>query len=224
MLRTSIYLIVLFLPLVTGFSQQDDPAQDPYAREILDRSVEKINKFISIQADFELVIEDRKENLKHSSEGNILIKQDKYKLSSADNIVFYDGKTMWTYASDINEVVITEPDNTDEDFLSNPAKIFMWYNRDFKYLHQGETIISGVHFHEIDLFPRNLNQPYSRIKLYINTKTEIPEIISSIGKDGVDYTVRLMNIKTDLDLADAIFVFDPSKYKKVEVIDMRGTK
>jgi len=72
---------------------------------------------------------------------------------------------MWAYASDINEVVITEPDNTNEDFLSNPVKIFTGYNRDFKYLHQGETIVSGVPFHEIDLFPRNLNQPYSRIFL-----------------------------------------------------------
>ena len=72
------------------------------------------------------------------------------------------------------------------------------------------------------MFPKNLNQPYSRIKVFIGVKSDLPEIISSIGKDGVDYTVYLKNLQLDQEINDAAFTFDPSKYKKVEVIDMRG--
>ena len=59
-----------------------------------------------------------------------------------ESIVYFDGKTMWTYAEDIQEVTITEPDMDDEDFLSNPAKILTWYNRDFKYRYV-QKIITG---------------------------------------------------------------------------------
>ncbi|MBN2481668.1 MAG: outer membrane lipoprotein carrier protein LolA [Bacteroidales bacterium] len=224
MLRAFIFSLLLLVPLAVCFSQQDDPAQDPYAGEVLDRSAAKINNLKSIEADFKLLIEDRKEDLKNVSTGNILIRQDRYKLTSSGNTVFYDGKTMWTYASDVNEVIITEPDPSGEDFLSNPAKIFTGYGRDFKYRYVGATTMNGIRYHEIDLFPKNLNQPYSRIKLFINSETEIPEIISSIGKDGVDYTVNLTNIITGRDVPDETFIFDPAKYRKVEIVDMRGVR
>ncbi|MBN1157853.1 MAG: outer membrane lipoprotein carrier protein LolA [Bacteroidales bacterium] len=222
--RVFVLLSAFLLPLPVSFSQQDDPAQDPYAGEILERSAAKISKSGSIEADFELVIEDRKEDLKHATTGNILIRQDRYKLNSSGNTVIFDGKTMWTYTSEFNEVIITEPDPSDDDFLANPASIFTWYDRDFKYRYLGETRIQGVHYHEIDLFPKNLNQPYSRIKLFINRDTLIPEIITSIGKDGVDYTVNLTNILTGKDVPDDTFVFDPEQYRKIEVVDMRGAK
>ena len=82
--------------------------------------------------------------------------------------------------------------------------------------------VNGTTCHEIDLFPKNLNQPYSRIKIFINKQSDLPETISSIGKDGVDYTVNLKNIILNREFPDATFIFDPAKHKKVEVVDMRG--
>lgn len=139
-------------------------------------------------------------------------------------MVYFDGKTMWTYLSASNEVTITEPDNEGNDFLSNPASIFSFYNRDFKYRYVRETTVNGIKYHEIDLFPKNLNQPYSRIILFVGQKAEMPEIITSVGKDGVDYSVYLRNFITDQEIPDANFIFDLSKNKKVDIIDMRGVK
>jgi len=220
------FLIILF----TGFTflpagaQQEQVVQDPAAREILDGVAARVKQMKSIQADFELVIEDRKENTKNISVGNLLIKQDKYKISTSGSVVYFNGKTMWTHMIDLQEVTITEPDNTDDEFLSNPAKIFTWYNRDFKYRYVRETSLDGTDFHEIDLYPINLDQPYSRIKIFVSQKSEMPEIISSIGKDGVDYTVNLRNFQLDREINDAIFSFVNLKNKKVEIIDMRGVK
>jgi outer membrane lipoprotein-sorting protein len=131
---------------------------------------------------------------------------------------------MWTYTPDNKEVTITEPNNKGSEFLSDPASIFTFYNRDFKYRYIRETVLSGSRCHEIDLYPKNLNQPYIRIKIFISVKNEMPEIISSIGKDGVDHTVYLKNFVFDREINDATFAFDPAKFKKVEVIDMRGVE
>jgi len=219
-----IALLVSILPLLPVTAQQGQEVQDPAAREVLDKVAAKAKILKSIQADFELVIEDRKAKSKNASSGNLLMKQNKYKITASGNTVLYDGKTMWTYTTQNQEVTITEPDNSGEDFLSNPATLFNLYNRDFKYRYVRETSLNGVKYHEIDLFPKNLNQPYSRIKVFVGLKSEMPEIISSVGKDGVDYTVFMKNYVLDREVADAIFTFDIAKNKKVEVIDMRGVK
>jgi outer membrane lipoprotein carrier protein len=210
--------------VLTGWSQENQITQDPAAREILDKVSAKTKSMKSIQADFELVIEDRKEKTKNTSTGNLVIKQNKYKINSEGSTIYYNGTTMWTYMSKNNEVTITEPDNKSGDFMSNPAVFFTSYNRDFKYRYVRETTVNGSRCHEIDLFPKNLDQPYSRIKIFIGVKSELPEIISSIGKDGVDYTIYLKNMALDSEIADATFTFDMAKYKKVEVVDMRGVR
>ena len=203
-------------------AQEGQNTQDPAAGEILDRVAAKTNRMKSIQADFELIIEDRKEKTRNSAAGNILLKQDKYRVISGGSTILFDGKTMWSYVEENNEVTVTEPEMQEGDLLSNPYRILILYKSDFKYRYVQEITRSGRRYHEIDLFPKNLDQSYSRIKLYTSVKDDLPEIVTSVGKDGVDYTVNLKNFLLDREISDATFVFDPAKYKKVEIIDMRG--
>lgn len=216
-------IVALIIP-VHLISQENQITQDPVAGKILDRMALKTQAMQSMQADFELVIEDRKEKTKNISSGNVLIKKNKYKINSQGSTVYFNGKTMWTYIQDNNEVTITEPDTEPDDFLSNPAAFFTLYKRDFKYRYVQETTMNGAGAHEIDLFPKNLNQPYSRIKVFIGLKSDLPMVIKSVGKDGVDYTVTLKNLLLDKETSDAVFTFDASKFKKVEIVDMRGMK
>jgi outer membrane lipoprotein-sorting protein len=211
--------LILFLTMVCC---QLAAQQDPAAQEILDRVATKTKQYQSFQADFSLIVVDHKEDTRNTSVGNIIIKGEKYRITAAGSTVYFDGKTMWTYVQDDNEVTITEPDSQDDNFLSNPANIFTWYNRDFKYQYRGETTIEGIEMHEIDMFPKNLDQPYSRIKIFIVKDSEQLAIISSIGKDGIDYSVFVKNFIPDKVVADDAFIFDPVKHKKVTIIDMRG--
>lgn len=195
--------------------------QDPEAKIILDQAAEKTKSYHTIQVNYKLIVEDRIEKTSSDSEGKIRIKGDKYRLDAMESVVYFDGKTMWTYNQDINEVIITEPDMEDENFLSNPAKILTWYNRDFKYKYVNHTTLNGREMHEIDLFPNNLEQPYSRIKVYIAVNDLLLHLIKSVGKDGIDYSVQLYDYITDRELKDALFTFDPAKFKKIEIVDMR---
>jgi len=215
-MRTLTFL--LLIPLCFTIKAQ----QDPEAKAILDRMAEKIRQYQSIQYDFALIVFDHKENHKNTSKGSIIIKGDKYKVTSGSTTVYYDGTTMWTHAEDDNEVTITEPDNQDDDFLSNPASVFTFYNRDFKYMYRGETTVDSMEMHEIDLFPRNLDQPYSRIKIFIEKNSDRLAIVSAVGKDGVDYSVFLKNMVTNKIFPDEVFTFEPAKHKKITVVDMRG--
>ena len=211
-------LLILFLCSVSlkVFLQQD-----PEAKKILDQAAEKTKSYQTIQVSYKLTVDDRKENTSSISEGRIRIKGDKYRLDATESIVFFNGKTMWTYNEDVNEVIITEPDMEDEDFLSNPAKILAWYNRDFKYRYVSKARLDGNEVHEIDLFPNNLDQPYSRIKVYIAVKDTLLYLVRSIGKNGIDYSIQLHDYITNRELDDTLFTFDPARFRKVEIVDMR---
>ena len=212
------YILAIIILLLTKYSLCQ---QDQAAREILDRVAEKSISYKSIQADYELIIEDHKEDLQTESTGRIIIKGNKYKLESAESTIYYDGKTMWTYTKENEEVVISEPDSLDENLLSNPAKIFNLYSSDFKYRYDGEIMVNNIKMHEIHLFPKNLDQPYSRIKLYIDVNKDLLSAIKIVGKDGIDYNISLGNYITDEDFNDSVFTFDGSRHKKAEIIDLR---
>jgi outer membrane lipoprotein-sorting protein len=221
-MRFQLFILALFIAPVSSSGQENQSVQDPAAGKILERVAAKFNSLQSLQTDYELVISDRKENTRNSSKGNLLMKQKKYRLSSEGSAVFYDGVTMWTYVPQNNEVTITEPESDHVDFMSNPSTFFASYKTEFKYRFVKETNKNGVVCSEIDLFPKNLNQPYSRIKVFINEKTDLPVAIISVGKDGVDYTVNLKNTVLNKEFPATTFIFDFTKHRKVEVIDMRG--
>lgn len=204
------------LVCLLSFSQQD-----PKAKEILDRVSKKNKHYTTIQADFELTITNRREDFSSSNVGSIKIKGEKYFMKSAGTDVYFDGTTLWTHMTDINEVSLSEPDKSSGDFIDNPARIFDFYARDFKYKLVGETKLEGGWMYEIDLFPINLEQPYSRFKIFITRDTEELYKVSAIGKDGIDYTAVLKNSVFNASLDDVIFTFSPEEHKGIEVIDLR---
>ncbi|MCG8697918.1 MAG: outer membrane lipoprotein carrier protein LolA [Bacteroidales bacterium] len=215
--------LTIFLSLlVTGlFAQDVKQQQDPEAKKILDKVSAKIKSYETIITDFEFLIEDKIQNLKSNSSGTVYIKDDKYKVVSPGSLVMYNGDNMWDYSEDINEVTISKPNKDDNDFMENPAKIFTFYERDFKFRLRGEAKVDNVWTYEIDLYPVNLNQPYSRYKVYVNKTTEMIYMIAAIGKEGVDYTATIKNSKFNTPLPDSDFSFNTSKYPGIEIVDLR---
>lgn len=213
--------IIIILLFGTFLISNTLAQQDPEAKKILDRVAAKSKQYLSIQTDFELVIENRRDDFTSSSKGSLKMKGDKYYMESLNTKVYFDGTTLWTFMEDINEVTITEPDKSTDDFIENPTLLFEFYNRDFKYRLVGESKFDSGWMYEIDLYPNNLNQPYSRFKILIKRDTEELYMVQAIGKDGLDYTAFLTHAVYNKVLDDALFTFDPDQHKGIELIDMR---
>jgi outer membrane lipoprotein-sorting protein len=208
--------VILMLCAGISFGQQD-----PEAKKILDRVAEKNKAYSTIQADFELTISNRRDDRESTSSGHIKLKGEMYYMETMGTQVFCDGKQTWSYMQDIKEVTISEANSHNGDILENPAKIFDFYNRDFKYRLVGEAKLDAGWTYEIDLFPNSLDQPYSRFKLLILRDSYEIYMIKALGKDGVDYGAHFKNYKYNETLPDALFTFDATKHKGVEVIDLR---
>ncbi|MGM0407289.1 MAG: LolA family protein, partial [Bacteroidota bacterium] len=124
------YFFITILISVSAFVYAQ---QDPDAKVILDKLSEKTKSYENIRTEFKIDYKSLKDQTQNSSKGDITIKGEKYRLNFLGTQSVFDGKTLWSYLEEVNEVNISEPQPDDEDILSNPQEIFTIYEKDFKY-------------------------------------------------------------------------------------------
>jgi len=215
MKKTAITLLILVLTF--SFSNAQDAVK---AKQILDQVSSKTKSFTSISAEFSFSLENVQEKINDAHNGSIKVKGNKYKVSLMNVDSYFDGKTLYTYLKDADEVNISTPDVNDEGML-NPAKIFTMYEKGFKYNFIGEKTEAGKTLYEIDLFPENRDKPFSRIKLLIWKDNLQLYTLKQVGKDGNNYTIKVKKMDTNQPFTDSDFVFNTAANPNVDVIDMR---
>ncbi len=208
-------IFTLFLAYST-FAQYDNDAKN-----ILNKVSKKTKSYTTIKADFVVKYSDLKDNSTNTSKGNIILKGDKYLLDFMNSTTYFNGKTLWSYLKDVNEVNISEPDKEDNDIFSHPNKIFTIYEEGFKYKYLGELIKNNTSFYSIDLYPEDLNNEYSRIRLEINKSKLQISSAKIFYKNGTRYLFSISNYIYNNPISNSIFSFNKTKYPNIEVIDLR---
>ena len=213
-----IFLISVFI-LVTGslFAQQDAKA-----KEILDKLSLTNKAYKTIQIDFSFTLENKSGSVTETNEGSVALKGKSYRLHmpAMGMEVFSDGAVTWSYLTQSNEVNISAVDPDSEASL-NPANIFTIYEKGFNYTYVGEEKVEGKVAQVIDLFPLDKAKEFTKVRLSIDKSKYQILMAKTYNKDGNTYTLAMKNMKTDQNLAPDYFKFDPAKYPKVEINDMR---
>jgi len=213
-----LFLVATLLTCATlGFSQQDAKA-----KEILEKVTKTTQSLASLDAKFSFEMNNKAQNIQDKSSGSIILKGKKYKLNIPQMglQVTCDGKTIWTYMVNSNEVTIANLDESTDE-LMDPAKIFTIYERGFNYKFVGEAVDGGIPVYNIDLTPQKPSGDIQKIKIMIDKQKMLIRGANMVGKDGNNYTVSVSQFKTDGVYNDSDFVFDPKKYKGIEIVDMR---
>ena len=210
--------VFIFLLGITSLSFAQ---KDPEAEKILKKLSEKIKSHNTIQASFTIDFKNIKENIQNKSDGTIIMKGDKYHLDFMGTVSYFDGKTLWNYIEEVNEVNITEPKPDSDDIFSNPRRLFIIYEKGYKYQLINNFTKDKENGSLIDLYPEDITEEYSRIRLEINTDEYTITSATIFGKDGSHYTISLYDYKLNKMVPDTQFTFNENDYKNVEVIDMR---
>jgi hypothetical protein len=205
---------LFFLSLLTiNLSGQSDPQ----AIKILDKFSATALASPSVSMKFSLITINQVEQINDTVNGSIIIAKDQYKLELPDNITWFNGSASWNYLKAEKEVTITKPDKKDDSFLSRPSVIFSLYKKGYKTRFIEENSNSMV----VDLYPEDIKSDLVRIRLAIGKSGSDLVGAEYKMKDGMTMylVVNEYNLKTKPD--PAIFTFNPSNYKGVEIIDMR---
>ncbi len=216
--KTLSTLLLLLTILAVQAQPTDDRASE--ARAVLDQMATKNNSYATIEAAFTLTIDNRQSNIKNVHEGTIKVKGQKYILDILGTRTYFDGRTIYSWVKDADEVNISEP-SPDDDSALTPTKMFGSYETGYKLRYRGEVETSGTTCDEVELFPEERGGNIARIKIDIDKQSSNIKTLMQQGKDGISYTVEITKLITDKTIDDKEFVFDRAAHPDVEVIDMR---
>lgn len=192
--------------------------KDNRAKTILDAMSKQYQSLKSYQAAFSFTTEGggAKETLK----GDLSVKDGKFRLKLGGQDVYNDGKAMYTYVKETNEVNVQDNDNSTASDL-NPARIYTMYQRGFTYKFLKETKEAGKTLEVIELTPEKKDAQVARVQISVDKATKSVKNWQIIDKTGKRTTYIISAFKPNVVLADSYFVFDKGKYPGVEVVDLR---
>lgn len=195
---------------VSGFTQNDKKSS-----AILNEVSAKTKLYKTIKIDFTYAMDNAREKIHDKFKGTLLSKGDKYKLTAAGQEVISDGKTMWTYLKEANEVQINNAGEDDDSFT--PTKLLSGYGKDYK----SKFIEEKGNDQVIELYPLKKGKTFTKVQLTIDkSKTQISKFVI-YDRSGSTFSYIVDKFITDQAIADNVFTFNKAEHPGVEINDMR---
>ena len=184
---------------------QSNPAQ---ARAILDKTSKVIGHKSGVSAAFTL-----NNPTTGNVSGTIAVKGGKFNARTPQAIVWFNGKTQWTYMKKNNEVNISTPTQAQQQMM-NPYTFINVYKTGYK---MSSTKAGGSY--EVHLVAQNQKRSIQEMYVTVNSKTYVPSRVK-MKHNGRWYTVTISNFSAKK-LPDSLFAFNSKDYPSAEVIDLR---
>lgn len=151
--------------------------------------------------------------------GQIVMQGNKFRMSSADLICWYDGKTQWSYSTMTGEVCITEP--TDEELqMVNPYSIISNFRNAFDaYLMKSSTESN----HEVLMKPKSpKSSDIASVTVWVSKQKYLPMKILFKMNDGTSIVIVMSNYKCKQSFKTSTFTYDKSLVPEgTKVVDLR---
>jgi len=225
MKKTFIYILLSAITATAAFAQKDADA-----KVILNKLSKQYRTYDAVKTDFTLLIDNSQANVKQTQTGTLVSRSkiNKYKVTlyatgakkpTVTQEIISDGKTQWTFLKDVNEVQLSDADNSEEAF--NPAKIFTIYEKGYKYLYTGQQKVGSKVYQVIDLTPEDAKKSFFKVRLMIDKVKNQLYSAQIFDKNGSKYTYTLRTFIPNYKAPENTFVFDKKAYPGVEVVDLR---
>lgn len=200
---------ILGLVVILGFSVSANGAET--ADGMLKKAASGVNGSSGLTASFTLDYGSQKVS------GTIKASGRKFALQTSSSSTWYDGKTMWTYNVRNAETTLMTP-TAQEVTEVNPLSIVNTYSANFTAAF-AKTQSKGSK--TIVLTPKSKKLGYKSVHITIPDGSVFPSKLVIIPSSGQRVTVTISQVKKDVKLPDATFVYPKSKYPKVEIVDLR---
>lgn len=156
-----------------------------------------------------------------SQNGDITIKGDKYHLRLPEQEIFNNGKTVWTYIESGNYKEVTINDASEMGDELTPSSVYTIYQKGYNYRLLGEKTENKVVIQEIELLADKPSAPFGKVILHIDKVNKDLIGWEIFDDQGGVFKYRFKSIDSNADVPDDYFTFNPQKYGKIEIIDLR---
>lgn len=194
------------------FAAQAVSAQNN-AEKIIRVMVDQMRSHKNVEMVFNYQISPDGKALGESEKGHAWLQGEAYKIEMTDQQTISDGKTIWSYLIDDEEVMVS---NASEGTDNTPLKLLT--SLDESYV----ATLSGIDAKGIATIElANPKGQYKRVTMKVDTKKTELKSADIYLEDGNKFIIKVEEMKYDQKLDDKFFTFDEAKHPEVDVIDMR---
>lgn len=206
-------LLILLIISMAGTAQAQNNSQ-----KILDELANRTNSAKNIQVGFSYEMENTDADIHEATEGSLVVSGNKYLLKIAGQEIICDGKTIWTYIADADEVQINE---VDEEESFSPTKLLSSYTDDYDASLEKEYSENGRKYYLMKLKPKDKDSGFDYVHLKIEKEKMQLAAFILYDFDNNVFSYIIKEYLTDIALDENAFTFDETKYPDVDIIDMR---
>ena len=120
-------ILVIITMLIVGVAVAQS---DKEAEKLLEKVIDHTSSYKNFKADLSYTMVNVEMGIDEKKTGVIFVEGDSYRIEMEGQIIISDGKTIWTYIVDSEEVLVSDVDDSDESI--SPTQILTKYNDSYK--------------------------------------------------------------------------------------------
>lgn len=182
-------------------------AQGLTPRQVLDKTAALVGNRGGASANF--VLTDSKMG---KTTGSLLLKGDKFCARTSQAVVWFDGKTQWSYLKNTNEVSVTTP-NENQRSSMNPYTFINMYKNGYSL---SMKIVGGAYHVTLKSV---VKKSIDEMLIIVSKNNFVPHAMK-VKRNGQWLTISISKF-TKKNLSDGLFSFNSKELPDAEIIDLR---
>ena len=176
------------------------------AMSVLDKAAASVSNYKGVRANFSM------KGGMGDANGTIYVKGRKFQASTPEATIWFDGKTMWTYMKNNDEVNVTTPNEAQLQKI-NPYNFINLYKSGYDM-----TMSKGSNY-VVHLTAKDASTRIKELFVTVDKKSYHPTQVKML--QGTKWTsFDISNLKAQT-LGDGMFTFRQKDFPTAEVIDLR---
>ncbi len=219
MLKNIILAYIISFPLIIGVSQaQQTRIYEEKGEQLLKAASDKLKAFKTIRIEFSYEMENSQQGILEKMEGTLYSKGDQFRMKVGDNIFISDGKNVWIYMEDIDEVQINTVENSDINIT--PTAILDEFDKQYRSTFIRQEQHQGKLTDIVDLVPKQA-QAFFKYRVGLDSRSNMMVYAIAYDRHGGTYSYNLKRIESDVNIPASTFTFSASEFPGVDIIDLR---
>lgn len=177
------------------------------AKSVLDKAAANITVKSGVQAKFKMT------GSMGNTSGTIAIKGRKFHATTPQAIVWFDGKTQWTYMKNNDEVNVTTPTESQLQAI-NPYNFINLYKNGYD-----ATLNSSGKDYVVHLTAASKDKKIRELFITINKSSNTPTQVKLL--QGTKWTIFDISDLKKQSVPDSQFRFNAKDFPQAEIIDLR---
>lgn len=177
------------------------------AKSVLDKAAANITVKSGVQAKFKMT------GSMGNTSGTIAIKGRKFHATTPQAIVWFDGKTQWTYMKNNDEVNVTTPTESQLQAI-NPYNFINLYKNGYD-----ATLNSSSKDYVVHLTASTKDKKIRELFITVNKSSNTPTQVKLL--QGTKWTIFDISDLKKQSVPDSQFRFNAKDFPQAEIIDLR---